>query len=163
MTAMVNDPPSRSAAVRASPRILVRGDWSTARWIGALSLLCVSGWVLVLAAQQHRPADWQGGLGFSVAALAATTLIAPGIVLGRPVTTLHAATAAVVVGAGVAAHVLSLDLVGIVLACRRRLAADMADHGATPAGRAAPDMGAGGRHAPRSAGAVRDGVTPSRS
>ena len=74
----------------------------------------MSGWVLVLAAQQHRPADWQGGLGFSVAALAAAMLIARGIVLGRPVTTLHAATAAVVVSAGVAAHVLSLHLVGNV-------------------------------------------------
>lgn len=112
---MVNDPPGRRAAVRASPRILVRGDWSPARWIGALSLLCVSGWVLVLAAQQHLPADWQGGLAFPLAVLAAAMLIARGIVLGRPVTTLHAATAAVVVGAGVAAHVLTLHPVGNVL------------------------------------------------
>jgi lysylphosphatidylglycerol synthetase-like protein (DUF2156 family) len=115
MAAVVNDPPGHGAAARVSPRILVRGERLPARWIGALSLLCVSGWLVVQTAQHHTPAGWHGGLSLPVATAAATALIARGIFLGRPVTAAHAATAAVVAGTGVAAHVVSLGLLGNVL------------------------------------------------
>jgi lysylphosphatidylglycerol synthetase-like protein (DUF2156 family) len=102
MTAIANDSPNRGAIVRA-------------RWIGAVSLLCVSGWLTVLAAQHHRLAGWHDGLGLPVTIAAATALIARGIFLGRPVTGAHAASAAVVATAGAAADMVSPHLLGNVL------------------------------------------------
>jgi lysylphosphatidylglycerol synthetase-like protein (DUF2156 family) len=115
MTATVNDPPDPGESVRASARILVGGDSVLARWIGALSLLSMSGLLVVLAAEHHRLAGWHGGLGLPVAIAAATALIARGIFLGRPVTAAHAATAAVVAGAGVAADTVSPHPLGNVM------------------------------------------------
>ena len=47
--------------------------------------------------------------------LAAVAFVARGIFLGRPVTARHASVAAIVLFAGIAAHVLSFDLLGDVL------------------------------------------------
>jgi lysylphosphatidylglycerol synthetase-like protein (DUF2156 family) len=115
MAAIVTTPPNPGGAVRVSPGTLVRGDRVLARWIGVLTLLCASGWLTVLAAQHHLLAGWHGGLSLPVAIAAATALIGRGIFLGRPVTAAHAAIAAVVACAGVAVHIVTLDLLGNVL------------------------------------------------
>lgn len=106
-----------AAAVRGRERFLVKVDARVARLIGVLMLLCVLGLLTVLVVSDHfgyqRVAP--GRFGWSVALLAAVALIARGIFLGRPVTTAHAMTAAAVVCAGLAAHFLSLGLLGNIL------------------------------------------------
>ncbi|OOK66467.1 putative membrane protein [Mycobacterium kansasii] len=54
-------------------------------------------------------------LSWSLTMLAAVALIARGIFLGRPVTAMHAAAAALFLVAGLGLHVLSFDLAGEML------------------------------------------------
>lgn len=103
--------------LRASERVVVRVNSPAARWISALALLCAACWLISLVARDHRHPDWEpaGRLAWSLTVLAAVALIARGIFLGRPVTAKHAIVAALVLFAGIAAHVLSFDLFGDLL------------------------------------------------
>lgn len=92
---------------RAGERVVVHVDSRAARWTGAVALLCATGWLLAGVAHHHTDR-----LAWSLTILVAVTLIARGIFLGRPVTALHASVAALLLCAGMAAHVLSFDLLG---------------------------------------------------
>lgn len=103
-------------AVRSGERV-VHVNSPVARWISALALLGAACWFVVAIVRAHEYAGWHatGRLEWSLTVFAAVALIARGIFLGRPVTVRHATAAAIVVFAGIAAHVVSFDLVGDVL------------------------------------------------
>jgi hypothetical protein len=73
--------------LRARERVVVHVDSPAARWIGALAVLSLFCWLIVLLAREHDR-DWQaaGRLAWSLTLLTAVALIARGIFLGRPVT-----------------------------------------------------------------------------
>jgi len=101
----------------ARERVVVQAESLAARWIGAAALLGATWWLIaVLARHHHHPhLPYSGRLGWSLTILAAVTLIARGVFLGRPVTTVHAAAAGVFVLLGLGVHVLSFDVLGAVL------------------------------------------------
>ncbi|OMC38394.1 phosphatidylglycerol lysyltransferase domain-containing protein [Mycobacterium sp. IS-1264] len=103
--------------LRARERVVVHVDSLATRCFGALALLSAACWLIAILARHHHNPEWHyaGRLGWSLTVLAAVTFIARGIFLGRPVTTMHAAAAAVFVLAGFGSHVLSFDLLGDVL------------------------------------------------
>ncbi|MGH3967582.1 MAG: phosphatidylglycerol lysyltransferase domain-containing protein, partial [Mycobacterium sp.] len=114
----MNGPPVDVAVKpRARERVVVHVDSLVARWMGALALVCATGWLIVLLARYHHQPEWtySGRLGWSLAILGAVAFIARGIFLGRPVTAIHAVAAAFFVLAGLASHVLSFDLLGDLL------------------------------------------------
>jgi lysylphosphatidylglycerol synthetase-like protein (DUF2156 family) len=102
--------------LRARERVVVHVDSPAARCIGALAVLTLFCWLIVLLARDHDR-DWEaaGRLAWSLTILTAVTLIARGIFLGRPVTAAHAWLALVAVLAGLGAHVLVFDLFGNLL------------------------------------------------
>jgi lysylphosphatidylglycerol synthetase-like protein (DUF2156 family) len=102
--------------LRARERVVVAVDSPAARWIGALAVLSLFCWLVVLLARDHDR-DWQaaGRLAWSLTLLTAVALIARGIFLGRPVTAAHAWLALAAVLAGLGAHVLVFDLLGNLL------------------------------------------------
>jgi lysylphosphatidylglycerol synthetase-like protein (DUF2156 family) len=102
--------------LRARERVVVHVDSPAARWIGALAVLSMFCWLILLLARDHDR-DWQaaGRLAWSLTLLSAVALIARGIFLGRPVTAAHAWLALVAVLAGLGAHVLVFDLLGNLL------------------------------------------------
>jgi lysylphosphatidylglycerol synthetase-like protein (DUF2156 family) len=91
--------------LRASERIVVHVDSPVARWISALAVLSMSGWLFLL----HKDVAW------STTILAAVIVIARGIFLGRPVTAGHATAALMMCLVGVVAVFLAFDLLGSVL------------------------------------------------
>lgn len=97
--------------------MVVNVDSRAARWVGALAVLSMFCWLIVLLARDHQHANWhpEGRLAWSLSILAAVALIARGIFLGRPVTAAHASAAMVVLVGGLGAHVLSFDLTGNLL------------------------------------------------
>ncbi len=99
-------------AARGRPGVPLGATVPAARVISVTMLLCVLGWVTVLAGCAN-PGD--GRLWWSLALLAAVALIARGIFLGRPVTTRHAWAAAGAVAAGLGAHFLSFVPLGNLL------------------------------------------------
>jgi lysylphosphatidylglycerol synthetase-like protein (DUF2156 family) len=103
--------------LRVRERVVVHVDSVAARWIGALALFCAACWLFLILAREHHHPEWHyaGRLAWSLTVLAAVALIARGIFLGRPVTAVHAAVAALCVLAGLAAHVLAFDLLGDAL------------------------------------------------
>ncbi|WP_328355869.1 phosphatidylglycerol lysyltransferase domain-containing protein [Mycobacterium sp. NBC_00419] len=114
----MTEPPLQVAPrLRARERVVVHVDSPAARWIGALGLLIAAGWLVMLLARSHHPANWHadGRLAWSLTILAAVTFIARGIFLGRPVTAAHAAAAAVAVLAGFGAHIVASDVLGNVV------------------------------------------------
>lgn len=113
----MNGPVDVAAKPRARERVVVHVDSLAARWIGAFALLCAAGWLIVILAHHHQQPDWHYAdrLGWSLTVLGAVAFIARGIFLGRPVTTMHAAAAALFVVAGLGSHVLSFDLLGNLL------------------------------------------------
>ena len=102
---------------RERERVLVRVDVRAARFVSALMVLSVLGWLTVHAVREHLGFDWlaPSRFGWMLALLAAVTLIARGILLGRPVTAGHAMIAAATAGAGLFAHFLSFGLLGNIL------------------------------------------------
>jgi lysylphosphatidylglycerol synthetase-like protein (DUF2156 family) len=94
-----------ATGLRASERVVVHVHSPAARWIGALAVLSLSGWLLVA----HKDLDW------SLTILTAVAVIARGIFLGRPVTAGHGAAALAVCVVGTAAVFLAFDLLGSVL------------------------------------------------
>ncbi|HET7665360.1 MAG TPA: phosphatidylglycerol lysyltransferase domain-containing protein [Mycobacterium sp.] len=102
--------------LRASERVVVHVDSPAARWIGALAVLSLSCWLILLLTGEHDR-DWQatGRLAWSLTLLTAVALIARGIFLGRPVTATHAWLALVALLAGLGAHVLVFASLGNVL------------------------------------------------
>ena len=82
-----------------------------------MALLSAACWLIPAIARGHDQAGWHatGRLEWSLTVLAAVAFVARGIFLGRPVTARHATAAAIVLFAGIAAHVLSFDLLGDVL------------------------------------------------
>jgi lysylphosphatidylglycerol synthetase-like protein (DUF2156 family) len=109
--------PVRVARVLARERVVVNVDKPAARWIGSLAVLGGFCWLIAMFAQNREHADWDaaGRLGWSLTILTAVALIARGIFLGRPVTAAHATAALAVLIVGLAAHILSWDLIGSVL------------------------------------------------
>ncbi|OMC56480.1 hypothetical protein A5747_07670 [Mycobacterium sp. IS-836] len=103
--------------LRARERVVVHVDSLAARCFGALALFSAACWLIAILARHHHNPEWHyaGRLGWSLTVLAAVMFIARGIFLGRPVTTMHAAAAALFVLAGFGSHVLSFDLLGDVL------------------------------------------------
>jgi lysylphosphatidylglycerol synthetase-like protein (DUF2156 family) len=113
----VNEPPVNFAPrLRARERVVVHVDSPAARWVGALAVLSLFCWLILLLAREHDR-DWQaaGRLAWSLTILTAVALIARGIFLGRPVTAAHAWLALLAVLAGLGAHVLVFDLLGNLL------------------------------------------------
>ena len=94
-----------ATGLRTRERVVVHVDSRAARWISALAVLSLSGWLLVL----HKDLAW------SLTILAGVVLISRGIFLGRPVTAGHGTVALVVLIAGLAAVFLAFDLLGNVL------------------------------------------------
>ena len=109
--------PVKVAKVRGRERVVVNVDRAAARWIGALAVLSLFCWLVVLVARNRDHADWDadGRLAWSLTILTGVALMARGIFLGRPVTAAHATAALVVLLAGLGLHVLSFDLLGNVL------------------------------------------------
>jgi lysylphosphatidylglycerol synthetase-like protein (DUF2156 family) len=110
----VNEPPVNFAPrLRAGERVVVHVDSPAARWVGALAVLSLFCWLILLLAREHDR-DWQaaGRLAWSLTILTAIALIARGIFLGRPVTAAHALLALVAMLAGLGAHILVFDLPG---------------------------------------------------
>ncbi|GAC1638500.1 MAG: bifunctional lysylphosphatidylglycerol flippase/synthetase MprF [Mycobacterium sp.] len=103
-------------AVRARERVVVHVDSPAARWIGVSAVLSLFCWLIVLVAMDHDR-DWHaaGRLAWSLTLLTAVALIARGVFLGRPVTTVHAWLALLAVLAGLCAHVLVFALLGNLL------------------------------------------------
>jgi lysylphosphatidylglycerol synthetase-like protein (DUF2156 family) len=101
-------------SVRANENIVFDVDSRTARRAGALALILVFSWLVVLLHRDHHHANWQadGRLAWSLTILVGVALIARGIFLGRPVTAAHAAAAGVALMTGIGAHLLSFDLLG---------------------------------------------------
>ncbi|WNG95269.1 bifunctional lysylphosphatidylglycerol flippase/synthetase MprF [Mycobacterium sp. ITM-2016-00318] len=91
--------------LRASERVVVHVDSPAVRWISALAVLSLSGWLFLL----YKDYGW------SLAILTAVVLIARGIFLGRPVTAGHAVAAMGVCIVGVVTAFLSFDLLGNLL------------------------------------------------
>jgi lysylphosphatidylglycerol synthetase-like protein (DUF2156 family) len=89
----------------AGERVVVHVDSPAARWISALAVLSLSGWLLVL----HKDFAW------SLTILVAVILIARGVFLGRPVTAGHATAASAVCVVGIAMVFLAFDLLGNLL------------------------------------------------
>ena len=117
----MTEPPVQVATrLRARERVVVHVDSLAARWIGALALLIAASWLVARLARSHHHASWHadGRLAWSLTILAAVTLIARGIFLGRPVTAAHAGAAALAVLAGFGAHILAFDALGnVLIAC----------------------------------------------
>lgn len=103
--------------LRARERVVVPVDSLAARCVGAVALLCAACWLVTVVAYHRSQPQWHYAdrLGWSLTVLAAVALIARGIFLGRPVTTMHAGAAALCVLAGLGSHVLGFDLFGDVL------------------------------------------------
>lgn len=121
----MTEPPVQVAPrLRARERVVVHVDSLVARWVGALALLIAASWLVSLLARSHHHANWHadGRLAWSLTVLAAVTLIARGIFLGRPVTAAHAGVAALAVLAGLGAHILAFDVLGNVLIASSGLA-----------------------------------------
>jgi lysylphosphatidylglycerol synthetase-like protein (DUF2156 family) len=113
----VNEPQVNLASrLRARERVVVHVDSPAARWVGALAVLSLFCWLILLLARDHDR-DWQaaGRLAWSLTILTAIALIARGIFLGRPVTAAHAWLALAAVLAGLGAHVLVFDMLGNLL------------------------------------------------
>lgn len=96
---------------------MVPVDSLAARCVGAVALLCAACWLVTVVAHHRSQPQWHYAdrLGWSLTVLAAVALIARGIFMGRPVTTMHAGAAALCVLAGLGSHVLGFDLFGDVL------------------------------------------------
>src|SRR6202022_3583026 len=93
--------------LRARERVVVQVDSPAARWIGAVAVLSLFCWPIVLLARDHDR-DWHaaGRLAWSLTILTAVALIPRGIFLGRPVTAAHATAAMMVLFAGLTAHLM---------------------------------------------------------
>jgi hypothetical protein len=102
--------------LRARERVVVHVDSPAARWIGALAVLSLFCWLIILLTRDHDR-DWQaaGPLAWALTLLTAVALIARGIFLGRPVTAAHAWLALAAVLAGLGAHMLVFDVPGNLL------------------------------------------------
>lgn len=110
----VTPPPVKAVQTRARERVVGFTGLLANRWIGALAVLSVFGWMVVLLAKDHH---WHtaGRLTWLLTVFAAVALIARGIFLGRPVTATHAGAAAAVLLAGLGAQFTSFDLLGNLL------------------------------------------------
>ncbi|ODR08428.1 hypothetical protein BHQ21_06380 [Mycobacterium sherrisii] len=100
--------------LRARERVVVHVDSLAARCLGAFALLSATCWLVLILARHRDQPQWHYAdrLDWSLTVLAAAALIARGIFLGRPVTSLHAALAALCVVGGLGSHVLGIGLLG---------------------------------------------------
>jgi lysylphosphatidylglycerol synthetase-like protein (DUF2156 family) len=85
-----------------------------ARWITVAALFGATSWLIAIIVRACVQAGWHATdrLEWSVTVLAAVAFVVRGLLLGRPVTARHAAVAAIVLFAGIAARVLTFDLLG---------------------------------------------------
>jgi lysylphosphatidylglycerol synthetase-like protein (DUF2156 family) len=87
---------------------------ATARRIGVGALLGATCWLIAIILRAYVQAGWHATdrLEWSLTVLAAVAFVVRGLFLGRAVTARHAAVAAIVLFAGIAARVLTFDLLG---------------------------------------------------
>jgi lysylphosphatidylglycerol synthetase-like protein (DUF2156 family) len=78
------------------------------------AFLGATSWLIGIIVRAYVQAGWHvtDRLEWSVTVLAAVAFVVRGLLLGRPVTARHAAVAAIVLFAGIAARVLTFDLLG---------------------------------------------------
>ncbi|MBS4729261.1 DUF2156 domain-containing protein [Mycobacterium sp. SM1] len=97
-----------------SDPMMLSVDSRPARWMSMLVLVGACGWLILLVARNHHNGDWHSTkrLTWSLSLLVMAMFAARGILLGRPVTVTHTATAAVMLLTGLGAHLLSLELPG---------------------------------------------------
>jgi lysylphosphatidylglycerol synthetase-like protein (DUF2156 family) len=115
---IVNGPPvDISLGLRVREHVVVQVNSVAARFVGALALFSAACWLIAILARHHDQPDWHYAtrLGWSLTILAAVALIARGIFLGRPVTTMHAVVAALFVLGGLSSHVMGFDVFGDLL------------------------------------------------
>jgi lysylphosphatidylglycerol synthetase-like protein (DUF2156 family) len=115
---IVNGPPvDISLGLRVREHVVVQVDSIAARFVAAAALFSAACWLIVILAHHHVQPDWHYAtrLGWSLTVLTAVALIARGIFLGRPVTTMHAVVAGLFVLGGLSSHVLGFDVFGDVL------------------------------------------------
>jgi lysylphosphatidylglycerol synthetase-like protein (DUF2156 family) len=115
---VVNGPPvDIPLGLCVREHVVLQGNSVTARFVGALALFSAACWLIAILARHHDQTDWHcaARLGWSLTVLTAVALIARGIFLGRPVTTMHAVVAALFVLGGLSSHVLGFDVFGDLL------------------------------------------------
>lgn len=118
---MHDRPISVAPRLRARERVVVHVDGIPARWLGALALLSATCWLIILLARapEHGfiASEWDpdGRLAWSLTVFAGVALIARGVFLGRPVTTLHATAALAVLLSGLGARLISVEITGDLL------------------------------------------------
>jgi len=97
-----------------SGKQIVHVNAPAARWIGVAALLGATCWLIAIIVRAHAQAAWYATdrLEWSVTVLAAVAFVLRGLFLGRPVTSRHAAVAAIALIAGIASRVLTFDLLG---------------------------------------------------
>jgi lysylphosphatidylglycerol synthetase-like protein (DUF2156 family) len=85
-----------------------------ARWISVAAFLGATSCLIGIIVRAYVQAGWHvtDRLEWSVTVLAAVAFVVRGLLLGRPVTARHAPVAAIVLFAGIAARVLTFDLLG---------------------------------------------------
>ncbi len=120
---------------RARERVVVHVDSSAARWISALAVLSLSGWLFLL----HKDFAW------SMTILAAVAVIARGVFLGRPVTAWHATAAMLMCVVGLGRRFPGLRFARQPGAGRLSGDADVADVGAPESRGPAADIRVGER------------------
>ena len=78
------------------------------------ALFGATSWLIAIIVRAYVQAGWHATdrLEWSVTVLAAVAFVVRGLLLGRPVTAPHATVAAIVLFAGIAARVLTFDLLG---------------------------------------------------
>ena len=114
----MNGPPvGISLGLRVREHVVVQVDSVAARFVGALALFSAACWLIAILARHHDQPAWHyaARLGWSLTVLMAVALIARGIFLGRPLTTMHAVVAALFVSGGLSSHVLGFDVFGDLL------------------------------------------------
>ncbi|OBK40400.1 hypothetical protein A5658_21675 [Mycobacterium sp. 1245111.1] len=113
---MKESPLGLASRVRSDEQV-AHVDSPIARWSGLVVLLCAMCWPIVIIVRTHVQTGWNapGRLEWSVAVLGAVAFIVRGLFLGRPVTARHAAVASLFLVVGIAARLLTFDLLGGVL------------------------------------------------
>jgi lysylphosphatidylglycerol synthetase-like protein (DUF2156 family) len=95
--------------LRARERVVVHVHSPAARWISALALLSLFGWLILMVLHDHREPAWMLTIFVAVA------FIARGIFLGRPVTAAHAWMSMGLLIASFAARVVFVEPLGNAL------------------------------------------------
>ena len=110
---MKESPLGLAPGVRSGKQVL-HVNSRAARRISATVLFGATFWLIAMIVRADVQAGWHATdrLEWSVTVLVAVAFVVRGLFLGRPVTARHAAVAAIALFAGIAARVLTFDLLG---------------------------------------------------